>query len=146
MRTVVNALAVAAVLAFAVPATAAEPARQGTMFKNPECGCCEEYATYLRANGFDISVKPIADLQSIKRFLGVPEALESCHSLAIDGYVVEGHVPLNAVNRLLTERPSIRGIALPGMPLGSPGMNGPKTEPFVVYEISQGRPKVFAIE
>ena len=146
MRTVVNALAVAAVLAFAVPATAAEPARHGTMFKNPECGCCEDYATYLRANGFDISVKPIADLRSIKRFLGVPEALESCHSLVIDGYVVEGHVPLNAVNRLLTERPSIRGIALPGMPLGSPGMNGPKTEPFVVYEISQARPKVFAIE
>jgi hypothetical protein len=76
----------------------------------------------------------------------VPEPLQGCHTLLIDGYVVEGHVPVAAVKRLLAERPAIRGISLPGMPAGSPGMNGEKTEPFTVYEIGDGAPKVFARE
>jgi hypothetical protein len=138
-------LVLAAALSFATPAVA-EPPKAATMFKNPDCGCCEDYAKILRANGFDVTVKAVDDAHSLKRFLGVPHALESCHSLLVDGYVVEGHVPLGMVDRLLKERPAIRGIALPGMPLGSPGMDGRKTEPFVVYEISQGRPKVFAVE
>ncbi|KOX50538.1 metal-binding protein, partial [Streptomyces purpurogeneiscleroticus] len=72
--------------------------------------------------------------------------LQGCHTLLIDGYVVEGHVPVAAVRRLLAERPAIRGISLPGMPAGSPGMDGEKTEPFTVYEIGDGAPKVFARE
>jgi hypothetical protein len=76
----------------------------------------------------------------------VPEALEGCHTSLIDGYVVEGHVPAKSLNKLLTERPAIKGISLPGMPLGSPGMSGRKQEPFTMYEVGEGQSKVFATE
>jgi hypothetical protein len=73
-------------------------------------------------------------------------ALEGCHTMLVDGYVVEGHVPVNTLLRLLTERPEIRGISLPGMPAGSPGMDGEKTAPFTIYEIGEGPPRVYAVE
>jgi hypothetical protein len=116
-----------------------------TMYKNPQCTCCDEYAKYLRQNGFNVTVTPTHNMSLISRQHGVPEKLAGCHSMLIGGYVVEGHVPVSAINKLLTERPNIRGISLPGMPEGSPGMTGRKTEPFTVYEISDA-PKVFAVE
>jgi hypothetical protein len=116
-----------------------------TMDKNPQCSCCDEYAKYLRQNGFNVMVTPTHDMSRISRQHGVPEKLAGCHSMLIGGYVVEGHVPVSAINKLLTERPNIRGISLPGMPEGSPGMSGRKTEPFTVYEISDA-PKVFSVE
>jgi hypothetical protein len=121
-------------------------APQATLYKYPQCGCCESYADYLRDNGFAVTVKPTHDLSLIKRQHGVPEALDGCHTMLVDGYVVEGHVPLKSLNRLLTERPDIKGISLPGMPLGSPGMTGTKSAPFTIYEISKGAPKVYAVE
>jgi hypothetical protein len=101
----------------------------------------------LRQNGFEVTVKATDDLPLIKRKYGVAEHLEGCHTTLIDGYVIEGHVPVVAINRLLDERPTITGISLPGMPAGSPGMMGDKAEPFVIYEITKdGSERMFATE
>ena len=124
----------------------AEQPYWATLYKNPQCGCCEGYADYLRENGFDVTVKPTHDLPLLHRQYGVPEPLVGCHTTLIDGYVVEGHVPVNSVIRLLTERPDIKGISLPGMPAGSPGMFGEKAGPFTIYEIGAGPTKVYGVE
>jgi len=123
----------------------AEEQRAATLYKNPQCGCCEGYADYLRENGFDVAVKPTHDLTLLHRQYGVPAPLVGCHTALVDGYVVEGHVPISAVLRLLSERPDIKGISLPGMPAGSPGMTGEKVAPFTIYEIGD-EPKVYAVE
>jgi hypothetical protein len=136
------------ILAVAVGAgpTQAEAPGAATVYKNPQCGCCEGYADYLRENGFEVSVQSTHDLPLIKRRYGVPEALEGCHTTLVDGYVVEGHVPVNALLRLLNERPAIKGISVPGMPAGSPGMSGDKTAPFTIYQIDDGPAEVYAVE
>jgi len=123
-----------------------DAAKTATLYKNPQCGCCEEYADYLRQNGFTVTVKPTHELVPMSRQAGIPDNFQGCHLAFIDDYVVSGHVPVTAVNRLLRERPDIKGISLPGMPMGSPGMSGAKTEPFTIYEISDGAPKVYAVE
>ena len=143
MRQLMFALALLLVPAGAVHA--GEPAKTATLYKNPQC-TCEGYADYLRENGFEVTVKPTHDLPLIKRQYGVPSELEGCHTTLVGGYVVEGHVPVNTLLRLLTEKPNIKGISLPGMPAGSPGMFGEKTAPFTIYEISEGEPKVYAVE
>jgi hypothetical protein len=144
MRTLLTLLILMAALGGA-PANAEGP-RTATLYKNPQCGCCEGYADYLRANGFEVTVKPTHDLPLLHRQYGVPEPLVGCHTTLVDGYVVEGHVPINAVLRLLSERPNIKGISLPGMPAGSPGMFGKKTEPFTIYEIGDEPVEVYAVE
>lgn len=136
--------AFAALLAGAIAARA-EPV-PATMYVNPQCSCCEGHARYLREHGFIVTIKPTHNMSLIKRQHGVPEKLDGCHTMRVGGYVVEGHVPVTAINKLLTERPNIKGISLPGMPDGSPGMSGHKSEPFTTYEISDGEPKVFAVE
>ena len=122
------------------------PTAQGTeviVYKSPECGCCGGYVKHLRASGFNVRVSSMDDVTPIKERYGVPDDLWSCHTAVIGGYVIEGHVPLVAVRRLLTEKPAVKGIALPGMPDGSPGMAGPKTETFVIQSFDAGAPKVF---
>ncbi len=103
------------------------------LYKNPQCSCCEGYAAYLRQHGYAVTTTPTHDLALIRRQHGVPEKLAGCHTMLVGGYVVEGHVPIGALNTLLKERPNIKGISLPGMPDGSPGMTGRKTEPFTIY-------------
>jgi len=134
-------VAVAGLLATAV---AAEPATVD-MHVNPQCSCCEGHAAYLRQQGFKVNVTTSDNMSLIRRQHGVPEKLVGCHIAFVDGYVIEGHVPASAINKLLAERPKIKGISLPGMPEGSPGMTGVKTEPFTIYEISE-EAKVFATE
>lgn len=153
MRTVMTRRGLSGVLlggcfATAVTGSARAQLRRGvaTLYKDPECGCCEGYAAYLGQNGFRVTVVPTTDLSRINQQHGIPPALEGCHLTMIDPYVIGGHVPIGPINRLLAERPNIRGITLPGMPLGSPGMTGPKAEPFAIYEISSGPPRVYAIE
>ena len=124
----------------------AEQSYSATLYKNPQCGCCEGYADYLRENGFEVTVKPTHDLPLLHRQHGVPEPLVGCHTTLVEGYVVEGHVPINSVLRLLKERPAIKGISLPGMPAGSPGMFGEKAAPFTIYEIGADPAKVYAVE
>jgi hypothetical protein len=135
-------------LTVAIPglALAEGSSKTATLYKDPQCGCCQAYADYLRENGYTVTVEPTHELSLIKRQHGVPADFEGCHTTLIDGYVVEGHVPVNTLNRLLTERPDIKGISLPGMPLGSPGMAGQKAEPFTIYQLSDGEPKVYAVE
>ena len=135
-----------AILGLSTPVAAGDSAREATLYKNPQCGCCEGYADYLRENGFAVTVQPTHDLPLLHRQHGVPEPLVGCHTTLVDGYVVEGHVPINAILRLLNERPAITGISLPGMPAGSPGMFGEKTAPFTIYEIDDGEHKVYAVE
>ena len=144
MRTALTLLLLGAMLG-AAPAAAQGP-RQAMLYKNPQCGCCGGHADYLREHSFEVTETATHDLPLLRRQHGVPEPLVGCHTTLIDGYVVEGHVPIGAVIRLLTERPAIKGISLPGMPAGSPGMFGEKTEPFTIYEIGDGEPKVYAVE
>jgi hypothetical protein len=117
-----------------------------TLYKNPECGCCEGYADYLRQNGFAVASKPTNELAEISRKAGVPTELQGCHTSFIGGYVVDGHVPVEAIARLLAERPAIKGITLPGMPEGSPGMAGEKTGPLTIHAIGEdGTSAVFMV-
>jgi hypothetical protein len=147
-------LTAAALALGATPALALAADRPpALLYKNPQCSCCEEYAKYLRAHGYDVTVKPSFDLSLIKRQNGVPEALDGCHTTLVGGYVVEGHVPVGAIDRVLDQRPAIRGISVPGMPAGSPGMlmPGENPRPQTVYEIAAGAapgatPKVFSVE
>lgn len=133
-------------LLFAPMSVRAEEAKSATLYKNPWCGCCTEYGAYLERHGFEVAVEDVPDLAPIKRQAGVPPQLEGCHTLMVDGYVVEGHVPVATLLRLLSEKPDIKGISLPGMPAGSPGMSGEKAAPFTIYEIDEGRPEVYAQE
>jgi len=137
-----------ALLLSAVPLAIAGSVRAAsvavTLYKNPECGCCDGYVDYLRHHGFEVTSKPTNDLAEISRKAGVPADLQGCHTAFIGDYVVDGHVPVEAIEKLLAEHPTIKGITLPGMPEGSPGMYGKKAEPFTVYAIGQdGKPNVF---
>ena len=100
--------------------------------KDPNCGCCNGWIVHLRAAGFEVAVDERSDLAAIRQRLGVPDALAACHTAEIDGYVVEGHVPAEAVQRLLKERPAAIGLSVPGMPPGSPGMESPTPEAYEV--------------
>jgi hypothetical protein len=135
----------ASTLVVPLPARAAH--MRVILYKNPQCDCCEYYAGYLRRNGFAVDVKPTNDLATMSRQAGVPEELEGCHISMIDGYVVEGHVPIAAIGKLLAERPAIIGITLPGMPMGSPGMTGKKQKPLVIYAVAKdGTARVYLTE
>jgi len=103
------------------------------------CGCCREYVRYLKGHGFYVDPVVTEDMEGVKLAMGVPRSLWSCHTSRIGEYFVEGHVPVEFIERLLREKPPIDGIALPGMPQGSPGMAGSKTQPFIIYSVSQGR-------
>ena len=116
-----------------------------TVYKSPSCGCCAAWADHLRENGFPVETVETADVQAVKAEYGVPPALQSCHTAVVDGYVVEGHVPAADVKRLLAERPEAGGLAVPGMPVGSPGMEqGDTVEPYDVLLIDDGQTSVFA--
>jgi hypothetical protein len=125
----------------------AEPAHtrgEVTLYKNPQCGCCEGYADYLRDNGFKVNAVSTNDLTVMGQKYGIPDDLQPCHISLIGGYIVGGHIPIEVVNRLLSEKPQIAGITLPGMPEGTPGMPGRKPGPLQIYEIGKGAPKVYA--
>ena len=111
-----------------------------TVYRDPSCGCCEAWTQLARQAGFEAQLIDQSDMASVKRRLGVPDALASCHTAVIDTLVIEGHVPFDAVRRLLDERPSsVKGIAVPGMPIGSPGMEVPdgRREPFEVLAFDE---------
>ena len=121
---------------------------QAVLYKNPQCTCCEIYADYLMQNGFAVELKPTNDLTQISAKAGVPEDLEGCHTMFVDGYVVDGLVPVDIVKKLLSERPAIAGITLKGMPSGAPGMDGPKSGPFTIYAFTKDgkAPVVYATQ
>jgi len=113
-----------------------------TMYKTPTCGCCGDWADHMRDNGFTVQEVIRADLNAVRRQYNVPGSVVSCHTAVIDGYAIEGHVPADAVARLLRERPAVDGIAVPGMPIGSPGMEQwGRFEPYEVYTFAAGAPR-----
>ncbi len=117
-----------------------------TVHKDPNCGCCSHWAEYLRTAGFKVTVEDNQSIWGVKQQLGVPQALFSCHTAVVGGYVIEGHVPASAIVRLLHEKPEGKGLAVAGMPVGSPGMDvdGQAPEAYDVMLFGAGEPKVFA--
>ena len=115
------------------------------VYKTATCGCCNGWIEHLRAAGFTVDARNTTDLMTINIDAGVPTPMLSCHTALVDGYVVEGHVPAEQLKRLLTERPDLVGIAVPGMPAGSPGMESRNPQPYQVLSFdSQGNTAVFA--
>jgi len=123
-------------LTLASASARAEEKIAATLYKNPSCKCCDAYADYLRANGFNVTVIEHPNMSMIKKKYDVRKNLEGCHSTVIGDYVVEGHVPVAPIKRMITEKPAIKGISLPDMPSGSPGMGGAKAEPFNILSIT----------
>jgi hypothetical protein len=125
------------VLVSAVPAFAADALPKVVVNKDPSCGCCQKWADHLIAAGFPVEVIARTDMQAVKTKLGVPDDLVSCHTATVGGYVIEGHVPASAIQRLLAEKPAAIGLSAPGMPAGSPGMEGGTPEVFEVMLFSK---------
>lgn len=120
-------------------------AAEVTVYKSPWCGCCGAWVEHMQAHGHDMKVVEMEDLAAIKKMTGVSEGLQSCHTAVVGGYVIEGHVPADDVARLLAERPKARGLSVPGMPVGSPGMEGPNPESYnVLLFQSDGSTQVYA--
>ena len=118
--------------------------RNATLYKDPQCSCCEGYADYLHRNNFNVKAVSTNDLTIIGQKYGIPDDMQPCHISLIGDYVVGGHIPMEVIDRLLTEKPKIVGITLPGMPVGTPGMPGDKAGPLDIYEIGSSPPKVYA--
>ena len=110
---------------------------KATVFKTQTCGCCGTYTSYLEQKGFSVEVVNPPVLSDVKEAAGVPMNLESCHMTKIGDYFIEGHVPVEAINKLLQEKPDIKGIGMAGMPSGSPGMPGSKTGTWVIYGVNK---------
>jgi hypothetical protein len=126
-------------------ASAAAPGPEITVFKDPNCGCCSNWVAYLRKHGYRVVVHDTSDLDVIKRTAGITDDLASCHTAFVNGYVIEGHVPVEDIDRLLREKPKVAGLAVPGMPSGSPGMEGGTPQHYVVVAFMRaGGKQVFA--
>lgn len=102
------------------------------VYKSPYCGCCTDWIRYLKKNGFTVKVHDVSDPSEFRAKLGVPYELGSCHTAGAGGYAIEGHVPVREIRRILAEKPGAKGLAVPSMPLGSPGMEGPRSDPYEV--------------
>ncbi len=108
-----------------------------TVYRSPSCGCCGAWMNHLKQNGFKVIENQSDDMEAIKQRHQIPQSLRSCHTASIDGYVIEGHVPAREIQRLLRERPEVKGLAVPGMPSGSPGMEmGNRKDPFSVLRFT----------
>jgi hypothetical protein len=117
------------------------------VFKDATCGCCSVWVEHLRRNGFAPTSENVADMQAVKDVYKVPTQARSCHTALVGGYVVEGHVPAAEIQRLLREKPKIAGLAVGGMPIGSPGMEGPNPRPYDVLTFDKtGKTTVFSTQ
>src|SRR4051812_15839139 len=144
-RSLVTGLAGCALLAYSRPSRA-EDLPKIVVSKDPTCGCCIGWVDHLRQAGFTADVIETSEINRVKVRLGVPQDLASCHTAEIGGYVIEGHVPADAIKRLLAERPGGKGLAVPGMPVGSPGMEiaGAKDDTYEVVLFGPSGNKTFA--
>jgi len=115
------------------------------VYKTPTCGCCKSWVEHLEQNGFKVEVMDMPDLSSVKAKYGVKPELQACHTAIVGNYVVEGHVPADLILKMINEKPAIAGIAVPGMPMGSPGMEGGTKESYTVLSFdSTGKSSVYA--
>jgi len=137
-------LAAAALAALAGGARAAQPAIE--VYKSASCGCCNDWIAHLRLNGFAVRGLDVREPGEYRRRHGMPDALGSCHTARVEGYTIEGHVPAREIRRLLKERPDAVGLSVPGMPVGSPGMEqGGRVDPYEVLLVARdGRTTVYA--
>lgn len=124
-------------LAALAPAAMAQQKPLVEVWRSPTCGCCGAWVTHLQKNGFATKVHMVDDTAAIRRQLGIPASLGSCHTAKVGGYAIEGHVPASDIRRLLAERPKARGLAAPGMPAGSPGMDVPNSPPYEVVMVGE---------
>lgn len=124
-------------------ATAEVSSREAIAYRSPTCGCCENYEEYLTRHGFAVESEVTDDLDPVKERYGIPPDAESCHTVIVGNYVVEGHVPVEAIQKLLDEQPDVDGIALPGMPSNSPGMGEPNGQPLEVISVTDGETAPF---
>ncbi len=116
-----------------------------TVYKSPTCGCCSQWVRHLQDNGFEVEAIDQQNMNSIKSEAGITRQLASCHTAIISGYVIEGHVPAVDIKRLLKERPNVAGLTVPGMPMGSPGMEGSRQDSYDVLTFSRkGETTVFS--
>jgi len=122
------------------------PIKDIVVYKDPSCGCCGDWVKHMRANGFTVTVHDTTDMDTVKLSMGVPAALASCHTGRIGKYSIEGHVPADLITRLMAEQPVARGLAVPGMPNGSPGMEqgGKKDKYDVLLFDAAGKTRVYA--
>ena len=127
-----SALGIVAVALMSPRVSAAAEPLLIRVHKDPNCGCCSGWVDHLKATGFSVAVQETTNLQNIRKRLGVPDDLTACHTAEAGGYVIEGHVRAPAIERLLKERPAATGLAVPGMPVGSPGMEGGTPERYAV--------------
>jgi len=124
---------------------AAAPSPVVTVYKDPGCECCARWVKHVAANGFVVSVRDVHDMDEIKRMMNVPPALQSCHTAVVGRYVIEGHVPADVIRKWLAERSPALGLAVPGMPNGSPGMEGGRAEHYNVLAFERdGKTRVYA--
>jgi hypothetical protein len=134
-------VAAAALISPALMAQTTKPRPQVEVWKDPNCGCCGDWVEHMKANGFDVRVNDVGNAATRAR-LGVPTKLGSCHTAVVGGYAIEGHVPAADIHRLLKERPNALGLTVPGMPVGSPGMDGEvygaRRDPYDVLLIAKG--------
>lgn len=144
-RFLLSALA-AAPFAISVSRVMAAPLPEVHVFKSATCGCCGAWVEHLQASGFPVKVTEVEDTTVARQRLGMPDRLGGCHSASVAGYALEGHVPATEVKRLLAQRPQAIGLAVPGMPVGSPGMEvGSRQDPYAVFLVDrQGRESVYA--
>jgi hypothetical protein len=125
--------------------TAGEKKPVITVYKDAGCGCCKSWVAHLIKHGYRVDAKDTPDMTEVKRALGVPDALTACHTAVVNGYLIEGHVPASDIARLLKEKPKVAGLAVPGMPMGSPGMEGPHAQHYQVLSFDKaGNTKIFA--
>ena len=115
------------------------------VYKTPECGCCKAWVEHLQQNGFAVEVVDMPDLSAVKAKYGVSENIEACHTAVVGNYVVEGHVPADLILKMINEKPAIAGLTVPGMPMGSPGMEGASKQPYDVLTFNaDGHTTVYA--
>lgn len=140
LRSLLGAAAAVALGAVSLPVRAATPARPMVeVWKSPTCGCCKAWIDHLKANGFDVVAHDVDGPADMRRRLGMPDDYGSCHTARVNGYLVEGHVPAADIHRLLAAAPAAIGLAVPGMPVGSPGMEqGSRRDPYDVLLVERG--------
>ena len=147
MRLAVSFLALAITTGAAAPSSSPAFSKEPviTVYRDPNCGCCTKWIEHLIKHGFRVKDNKSNAMSEVKRGLGVPESLESCHTGVVNGYVIEGHVPAADIQRLLKTKPKVAGLAVPGMPMGSPGMEGPRTDRYDVVSFDKtGKTAVYA--
>jgi hypothetical protein len=142
-RRVLIALAAAPWVLASMPALSAAPAI--SVFKLTDCSCCDLWAEHLRKNGFMVSMRAVPDLAPVRLKCGVPNIFGTCHTALVDGYAIEGHVPAADIHRLLRSKLKVAGLAVPEMPAGSPGMEGPRSDPYDVLTFDRnGATQIYA--